>query len=112
MAVDTVVADLTPYARLVELARTEAELVARNAYEELAPIAQEREAIVAALPDRPPAAAGPMLAEAQAVVGATQATMATDIAATDRALGAIDSGRRVAAGYGGPIDRSSLDARG
>ena len=104
--------DLAPYARLVELARTEADLVERNAYEELAPIASERDAIVGALPGRPPLAAGPLLAEAFAVVGTTQRTMADDLASTERSLGAIDSGRRVAAGYGGRVDRTVLDTRG
>ena len=104
--------DLAPYARLVELARTEADLVARNAYEELAPIASERDAIVGMLPARPPLAAGPLLAEALAVIGTTQRTMTDDLDSTERSLGAISSGRRVAAGYGGPVERALLDKRG
>lgn len=104
--------DLAPYARLVELARTEADLVARNAYEELAPIASERDTIVSALPARPPLTAAPLLAEAFAVIGTTQQTMADDVASTERSLGAISSGRRVAVGYGGHLDRTLLDTRG
>ncbi|MFN8224893.1 MAG: hypothetical protein U0R50_16790 [Gaiellales bacterium] len=103
---------LSPYTRLVELARIEAELVARNTYEELESIAAERAAIMTALPDRAPREAGPLLAEAQAVVLQTERAMTADLVATERALAAIDGGRRVAVGYGGgPADRGSFDSR-
>lgn len=104
--------DLTPYQRLVELARTEADLVSQNSYEELGSIAAERAFIVRALPGTPPVAAGPLLAEALAVVGETQRTMTTDLASAERSLSAIDSGRRVAAGYGGPGGGALLDTHG
>lgn len=104
--------DLTPYERLVELARTEADLVSQNGYEELRPIAVERAFIVRGLPAIPPVEAGPLLAEALAVVGETERTMTADLASTERALSAIDSGRRVATGYGGGAGGGLLDALG
>jgi hypothetical protein len=104
--------DLSPYERLVELARTESDLVSQNDYEALGPIATERAFIVEALPGVVPVEAGPLLAEALAVVGETQRVMTTDLHSTERALAAIDSGRRVATGYGGAGGGGFLDARG
>lgn len=88
-----------PYARLAELALLESRLVGDNRLEELAPLQAERDAIVAALPETPPADARPYLVEAQAALRATQALLEAELSATRDELASVTAGRRAATGY-------------
>jgi hypothetical protein len=89
-----------PYAVLVELAERERDLVDAGSVEQLAPLAAERAALVAALPDQAPPAALPALERAAALQRATSAALEAAMAETRRRLGAVDRGRDAVRAYG------------
>ena len=60
-----------PYAHLVELARTELQLVREGRWDELSQLDQERRLLVASLPAVPPADARDHLVEAERIVQQT-----------------------------------------
>jgi hypothetical protein len=101
---------LAPYARLLELARLAEALVADDRHTELDGVWAERDAIVARLPARPPADARPLLLETSRAVRATELLLRTGLDASRRSLQALGTGRRAAAGYGGAVVPTLLDA--
>jgi hypothetical protein len=105
-----------PYEALAALAEQELLLVSCGdpaRLDELAGLASERAAIVAALPVSAPAGARPALARAAETQARTTGALALRVAEVRRALAEADRGRRTARGYGGaPAPRPSLDLAG
>jgi hypothetical protein len=87
------------YARLVDFARREYELVMQEDFEALAELADEREAIVAALPATAPESAKPFLLECAQIQARTTAALHEARARTARELGAADRERATVEGY-------------
>lgn len=88
-----------PYARLLELASREYELVVQADFEGLERLAAEREALIALLPNTPPETAKPALLECARIQAQTTAALndarirvAAEMAETQR-------GRATAEGY-------------
>ena len=102
---------MTVYEMLAELAERELELVTGGAFEQLPELHLRRDAIVAALPPRPPAEARTALE--RAAVTQERVTVALEarrhgIAAE---LGRLGEGRRAVHGYTPPLaPRRRLDA--
>ena len=90
---------MTPYDRIVELARRERALVADGRIDELAALAAERDALVATLPAEAPAEAQPQLEEALRIVNETSEAIAEVLEEVRRELGALRVHRRVASSY-------------
>lgn len=105
-----------PYEALAELAERELLIASCGDPErvgELADVARERAAIVAALPDVPPAAAEPALVRAAATQARTTTQLALRAAEVRTALAEVERGRRTARGYGmGGVARPTLDRAG
>ncbi len=91
-----------PYERLVALAEQELALTIEPELDPqaLSDLLMERDALVAALPRRPPVAAAPSLARAAALQERITLELATRVAETKRTLGQVEHGRRTARGYG------------
>jgi HEAT repeat protein len=88
-----------PYTQLVALAEREHGLTLRGDFETLERLAAQRDALIAALPETPPASARPALIEAARIQALTTAALndartrlAAEMAITER-------GRQTAAGY-------------
>jgi len=103
---------VSPYARLVELILREAALVEAGAWDELGEVSRERRELVATLPAVPPASARSDLEEAAQIVAATGASISSSLAIVQAQLDRFRVGRQISIGYGGPPQRSLLDARG
>ena len=88
------------YARLVDFARREYELVMQDDFDGLAELADERDAIVAALPDRAPESAKPYLLECAQIQARTTAALQQGRSRVARELGVVEKGKETAAGYG------------
>lgn len=105
--------DAAPYEALAALAERELLLVSSGDLErldELAAVAVERAAIVAALPPRPPAAAESALVRAAATQERTTNALALHAGELRRSIAEVDRGRRTARGYGAaPAPARSLD---
>jgi hypothetical protein len=101
---------MTQYARLVELARRERELVTDGRLVELPALHAERERLVASLPAQAPPEARPHLERALALTAATGELLAHGLAGLKRELGAVGNHRRVAASYTGVAPAMTLDA--
>jgi hypothetical protein len=94
--------EAAPYERLAELAERELAIVsafAPHRLDELLGVIEERDALVATLPERPPALARPALARAFALQQRTSATLARLRGELGRALGELERARRAAHGY-------------
>jgi len=95
--------ELDRYEALAALAERELALVSGEqlpTLEQLDALLTERDALVAALPEVPPAAAAPALARATALQERTTAELARRAAEVRRSIGDVGLGRRVAQGYG------------
>jgi len=92
---------VTPYERLLGLARRERELVAAHAWEALHEIEAERAALLETLPPDPPRAVHALLAETATLVRASETALAAAVEATRGELGRVGHGRRALSGYGG-----------
>lgn len=105
-----------PYEELAALAERELALVTAPelpTLEQLDELLMRRDALVAALPATPPAAAKPALARATALQERTTAELTRRAAEVRRSLGDVELGRRVARGYGTPGRvAGSLDTAG
>lgn len=104
-----------PYERLVSLAEQELALVIEHELDAqaISDLLMERDALVAALPGRPPSEAGPPLARAAALQERITLELATRVAETKRSLGQVAQGRRTARGYGDARPaRGALDIAG
>jgi hypothetical protein len=99
------------YAQLVELLEAEAELLRDRRFEEVPAVQAEREALIAALPGTPPAAAKPLLERARQLLldNTTRITIARSEVASS--LAHLGRGRRAVAAYAGGSE-SRLEARG
>jgi hypothetical protein len=108
--------DAAPYERLAELAERELAIVCAfepRRIEELLAVIEERDALVATLPERPPAVARLPLARAAALQQRTTATLTRLRGELGRALGELDRTRRAAHGYGMQVPRRArLDRSG
>jgi hypothetical protein len=101
------------YAALVRLAERERQLVDDGRFEELAAVAGERTALIAALPPQAPPAARPALERAYALQSATAAALRASLAEVRHEMAALNRGRGVARAYAGPATRipvASVDA--
>lgn len=104
-----------PYERLAALAEQELALAIEPELDPqaLSDLLMERDALVAALPQRPPAVAAPSLARAAALQERITLELATRAAETKRSLGLVEQGRRTARGYGDSTPaRVGLDVAG
>lgn len=90
---------MSPYERLLELSRAQLELVLAGRFAEVHEVAAAYGDLVAALPDRPPRDAAPLLVEAESsvrtAIGATLAAME----AAQTALARLAEGRRALDSY-------------
>jgi hypothetical protein len=88
-----------PYAALVLLAEREHALVAGGHIEELAALAAERQALVAALPAQAPASARPALERAASLQLATTAALRAALDDTRRRMQTMDERGRAVRAY-------------
>ena len=88
-----------PYWALVALAERERAMVTDGRHDELAALDAERTALLATLPDRPPAVARPALERLSALQQATTATLAAALADVRNQLGGMDDRHRAVRAY-------------
>lgn len=88
-----------PVQRLLELAEVEHRMVADHRFEELAPVHDERDRVLATLPARIPVAQEPVLARAQALLHQTTALAAAARVELAAELARLDRGRGAVRGY-------------
>ena len=93
------VSALAPYERLVDLAEREASLVGSEAWDDLAALSGERQAVLAALPHTPPREAGPILERLAGCQALVTAALATARAAAAAELQTLGRGRGAVRGY-------------
>ena len=98
------------YARLVELARRERELVQQARYDELTELLAEHDALVAGLAGPAPAAARPFLEEALELSRANELQLEAGLDRLRHELVALGQHRHVVRSYGGVTPRATLDA--
>ena len=91
--------DLAPYERLVVLAERETALVAADGWEDLADLAAERAACVAALPPVAPPEAAPLLHRLVALQAMASGALTASRAEVGRELGSLGRGRSAVRGY-------------
>ena len=89
------------YVRLVELCERERELIAAADWDAVVGLGEERAALVAALPGRPPAEAGAYLRRADELSRANAAALAAARAATVAELGQLRTVRQTIRAYAG-----------
>jgi hypothetical protein len=88
-----------PAQRLLELAEAECLLVREGRFDEIAPLQEERDAVIAALPVPVPVRSEPVLARARAVMHEAAHRAAAARVELAAELVAIDRGRQAARGY-------------
>jgi hypothetical protein len=88
------------YARLVEIARREAALIAAGRWAELPALEDERRAASADLPAQAPLEALPLLEEAHRLVMGSVGELRRAVESARADLSALGRGRRAVAGYG------------
>ena len=88
-----------PYAELVALSERELELVTAGDLDELPELQHEREALVASLPEDPPASARGSLERAARLQAQTTAALAQAIRELGGELDRLDRGRSAIRGY-------------
>jgi dihydroorotase-like cyclic amidohydrolase len=88
-----------PYGLLVVLAERERRLVDDGRIDELAALAEERAALVATLPSRPPASARPALERAASLQRATTAALQAALLATRREMESVRTRNKAARAY-------------
>ncbi len=88
-----------PASRLLELAELEHRMVAEHRFEELGPLHDERDRLIAALPAPLEPAQVPVVARAQAVLQQATALAAEARAELAAELAHLDRGRATARGY-------------
>jgi hypothetical protein len=87
------------YERVAELGELELELVRTGQYEQLEALDAERQELIAALPETPPAEAGPALLRAAAVQAQVEGMLSGSVAHARQALVRLDRGREVMGAY-------------
>jgi hypothetical protein len=88
-----------PYAQLAAMAEAERDLALAGRYDELAAVQARRAALVAALPDHPPAAAEPHLRRAAAAQAQATAALGAAVAIARREAVRVERGRGAVAAY-------------
>ena len=99
---------MTVYDALAEVASRELELVSAGTMEELPGLRARRNALVAALPDTPPAAAGPALERTAALQEQITAVLAERLQETGAELRKLTHGRTAVQGYAPAGERQKL----
>ena len=89
-----------PYQRLLTLARLEHELALQGDFDGLERLDAERQAIVANLPDKPPAAVRAVLLEMAELQEATTAVLSEARSKVAAELGGLERREETARGYG------------
>jgi hypothetical protein len=89
-----------PYQRLLTLAKLEHELAVQGNLEGMDRLDSERRQIVATLPQKPPAAAKPALAEMARIQAETTRVLTEAQAAVAREMGDVDRTSATAKSYG------------
>ena len=89
-----------PYKQLVAIAEREYDMVLQDDVEALERLAVERDAIVASLPDSPPASARPMLIEAARIQALTTAALHAARTRVAAEMAGLQRTSQTAAGYG------------
>lgn len=92
---------MTPYEDLLQTALAELELVLAGRFAEAAELGAAREQLVDALPERPPAEAAPLLAEAERTVRTAIGYTLAAMERTRTALAQLAAGRRALGSYAG-----------
>ncbi|HTU85003.1 MAG TPA: hypothetical protein VMF57_05475 [Solirubrobacteraceae bacterium] len=94
--------EAAPYETLARSIERELELVAEGRFAELLTLQAERDALIARLPDTPPAAAGPALKRAAVTQKRVEIEFRRQREALLLALGRVQQVRRTARGYAPP----------
>jgi hypothetical protein len=102
-----------PYAELAALAERELELVSAGAYDGLPALQAERDALVASLPESPPAAARDSLERAARLQQQVSAALSAAIGDVGGEIERVGRGRTAVRGYAPPGEpRRLLDRTG
>ena len=99
---------MTGYDALAELAQRELDLVSAGALERLPELYARREALVAALPDIAPLAAGPALERAAGLQTQVTELLGSRLREAGGELRRLNTGRSAMAGYAPPDERVKL----
>ena len=99
---------MTRYEALARLAERELELVAAGALDRLPALRAERRALIATLPQTPPAAAQPALERAAAIQSCVTAALEKRLQEAGEELSRVRRGRTAMHGYAPRIDRAPL----
>jgi hypothetical protein len=99
---------MTAYDALCKIAERELELVSAGQLDDLAALYDRRDAVVASLPARPPASAGPALERAATLQGLVSEVLEERLHATGTELRRLDQGRTAVNGYAPALDRVKL----
>lgn len=99
---------MTGYEALAELARRELELVSAGEVELLPELHRQREALVAALPPAPPAAARPLLERTAALQARVTHALQERMRESGSELRKLSHGRTAMAGYAPRDERLKL----
>ncbi len=89
-----------PYHRLLTLAKLEHELAVQGDVEGMDRLDAERRSVMAGLPDKPPAAARPLLAEMARIQAETTRVLTEAKNAIAAEMGEVDKTGETARGYG------------
>ena len=99
---------MSPYEALAHLAERELELVSAGSLDELPELHARRDALVAALPPAPPAAARPSLERAAAIQSRVTSALAERLRESGAELRKLSHGRTAIAGYAPSDERLKL----
>lgn len=99
---------MTGYRALAVLAERELQLVAAGSFDELPALRAERAALVEALPDTPPATAGPALERAATVQALIDEVLAESMREAGAALQKLSRGRTAMHGYAPAAEQPKL----
>jgi hypothetical protein len=102
--------EIAPYAAILAHAELELELAGRGELTELDGLGERWEALVAGLPQRPPAAAAPLLAKARLIHERTGIELTRLREALLRDVASAAQAKRTAAGYAGAFALPSASA--
>jgi hypothetical protein len=99
---------MTGYDALAQIAERELEVVSAGAFDELPALHQRRDAVMAALPAKPPASARPALERAATIQGLVSDVLEERLQATGLELRKLGHGRTAVAGYAPADERTKL----
>ena len=99
---------MSRYEALASMAERELELVSARSFDELPALHQRRDALVAALPATPPAAARPALERAAAIQELVSEVLAEGLQGTSAEMRKLGHGRTAVKGYAPVGERTKL----